>query len=55
MEYKLSLVRSRLLFSDMPIVEIANELDFTDESHLNKMFKARLQITPAKFREMHNK
>ena len=55
MDYKLSLVRSRLLFSDMPIVEIANELDFTDESHLNKMFKARLQITPAKFREMHNK
>ena len=55
MDYKLSLVRSRLLFSDMAIADIANELDFTDESHLNKMFKARLQITPAKFREMHNK
>jgi AraC-like DNA-binding protein len=43
MEYKLSLVRSRLLFSDMPVSEIADELDFTDESHLNKMFKARLK------------
>jgi AraC-like DNA-binding protein len=55
MEYKLSLVRSRLLFSDMPVSAIANELDFTDESHLNKMFRARLKVTPAKFRKLHNK
>jgi len=54
-EYKLSLVRSRLLFSDMPVSEIAGELDFTDESHLNKMFKAKLKITPARFREVHSK
>ena len=55
MEYKLSLVRSRLLFSDMPVSEIANELDFTDESHLNKTFKAKLTVTPARFREQYNK
>lgn len=54
-DYKLSLARSRLLFSDMPVSEIADELDFTDESHLNKMFKAKLNITPAKFREQYNK
>jgi len=54
-EYKLSMVKSRLLFSDMPVSEIANELDFTDESHLNKIFKGKLGITPAKFRETNYK
>ncbi|MEP6514268.1 MAG: AraC family transcriptional regulator [Parafilimonas sp.] len=54
-EYKLSMVKSRLLFSDMTVSEIANELDFTDESHLNKIFKSKLNMTPSKFREMNNK
>jgi len=36
--YKLNLVTTRLKFSDLTISEIAGELNFTDESHLNKMF-----------------
>lgn len=55
LEYKISLVRSRLLFSDMSVSEIAHQLDFTDESHLNKTFKAKINITPARFREIQNK
>lgn len=38
-KYKLKLVENRLLHSEMRINEIAAELGFTDESHLNKLFK----------------
>ena len=36
LSYKLKLVESRLLHSQMRISEIAEELGFTDESHLSK-------------------
>ena len=39
LDYKLNLVTSRLLNSDYTISEIAYEVGFTDESHLNKTFK----------------
>lgn len=38
--YKLNLVKTRLKFSELTIAEIADELNFTDESHLNKTFKS---------------
>lgn len=37
--YKLNLIQTRLKFSDLTISEIADEMNFTDESHLNKTFK----------------
>ncbi|HEX7868913.1 MAG TPA: AraC family transcriptional regulator, partial [Chryseobacterium sp.] len=37
--YKLRLIEDRLLNSDMRINEIADELNFSDESHLNKVFR----------------
>ncbi|WP_315823771.1 helix-turn-helix domain-containing protein [Paraflavitalea speifideaquila] len=37
--YKLRLIEARLLHSDRRIGEIAAELQFTDESHLNRLFK----------------
>ncbi len=36
---KLKLVEIRLLNSDYTLTEIANELNFTDVSHLSKTFK----------------
>lgn len=39
LSYKLKLVESRLLHSQMRINEIAEELGFTDESHLSKFFR----------------
>lgn len=39
LNYKLKLVENRLLHSEMRISEIVAELGFTDESHLNKLFK----------------
>jgi hypothetical protein len=44
------LVEARLRFSDMRINEIASELGFTDESHLNKFFKSQKGLSPKAFR-----
>ncbi|MFT3823845.1 MAG: AraC family transcriptional regulator [Chitinophagaceae bacterium] len=49
--YKLKLLETRLHFTDMRIVEIAQELGFTDESHLNRIFKKYKGITPSEFRK----
>lgn len=37
--YRIRLIEHRLKFSDQRINEIASDLGFTDESHLNKFFK----------------
>ncbi len=49
--YKLRLIETRLLHSDMRINEIAYELNFTDESHLNKAFKKHKGVSPSEFRK----
>jgi AraC-like DNA-binding protein len=49
--YKLRLIETRLLNSDMRINEIALELNFTDESHLNRLFKKHKGISPTAFRK----
>lgn len=49
--YKLKLIETRLLYSDLRINEIAIELGFTDESHMNKLFRKYRGITPREFRE----
>lgn len=48
--YKMNLVASRLLYSELTISEIADELQFTDESHLNKLFKKYKGQTAKQFR-----
>jgi AraC-like DNA-binding protein len=50
MNYKLQLIESRLKLSNMRINEIANEFNFTDESHLNKFFKKQRGISPKQFK-----
>lgn len=52
--YKLELVKTRLLYSDLSIAQIAIELNFTDESHLNKTFKKAFGETAAKYRKENN-
>lgn len=49
--YKLRLIETRLLHSDMRINEIAYELNYTDESHLNKAFKKFKGISPSEYRK----
>ncbi|WP_080780674.1 AraC family transcriptional regulator [Chryseobacterium phocaeense] len=48
--YKTTLIEHRLKYSDRRITEIADELGFTDESHLNKFFKAKRGESPKAFR-----
>lgn len=50
LNYKLNMVESKLLHSDMRIGEIAEELGFTDESHLNRLFKKYRGCNPTEFR-----
>lgn len=49
--YKLRLVEVRLLHSDMRMNEIAYELNFTDESHLNRIFKKYKGMNPTEFKK----
>jgi AraC-like DNA-binding protein len=49
-KYKLRLIEIRLLNTDMRINEIADELNFTDESHLTRIFKKYKGISPSEFR-----
>lgn len=49
--YKLKLIVNRLLYSDLRIGEIAEELGFSDESHLNKIFKKYKGASPTMFRK----
>jgi AraC-like DNA-binding protein len=49
--YKLGLVATRLHYSDKRLNEIAFEFGFTDESHLNKMFKKYKGLSPAAYRK----
>jgi AraC-like DNA-binding protein len=54
LNYKLRLIEARLLNSDMRINEIADELNFSDESHLNKIFRKHKGINPSEFRKKSN-
>src|SRR5258708_1108599 len=48
--YKINLIQTRLKFSDLSVSEIAHEMNFTDESHLNKMFKNVFGKTVTQFK-----
>ncbi len=49
--YRTKLIEARLLHSDMRINEIAAEMGFTDESHLNKFFRKQKGLSPTIFRK----
>jgi len=54
-QYRLRLVESRLLHSGMRVNAIAYEMNFADESHLNRVFKRYKGLSPAKFRKQFAK
>lgn len=49
--HKLNLVQLRVSYSDLTIAEIADELGFTDESHMSRLFKKYHGMTPAAYRK----
>lgn len=50
-DYRIKLIEARLQHSDLRINEIAHELGFTDESHLNKFFRKTKGTNPKAYRE----
>lgn len=51
--YKMKCIKQRLLYSDYTISQIADELGFTDESHLSRQFKKHNGISPTKFKQQN--
>lgn len=51
--YKVRLIETRLLHSDMRINEIAVELNFTDESHLNRTFRKVKGMSPTAYKKQY--
>lgn len=49
--YKIKLIESRLVNSNMRISEIADEFGFTDKSYLNKIFMKHNGISPMAYRK----
>ncbi|WPV70321.1 AraC family transcriptional regulator [Chitinophaga sp. LS1] len=52
--YKIKLIESRLRLTDMRINEIAFEFGFTDQSHLNRIFKKYKGVVPSVYRKDNN-
>ncbi|WP_245705540.1 helix-turn-helix domain-containing protein [Chitinophaga filiformis] len=51
LRYKLRMVESRLLHSNMRLTEIADSLGFTDKSHLNRLFRKYNGVSPAQYKK----
>lgn len=51
--YRLKLIETRLRFTDNRIGDIAYEFGFTDESHLNRIFKKYKGQNPTAYRKQH--
>lgn len=50
LKYKLKLIENRLQYSDLSISQISHEFGFTDESHLNKIFRKYYGLPPGAYR-----
>lgn len=51
--YKIKLIETRLQYTDKRMGEIAYEFGFTDESHLNRIFKKHKGENPTAFRKRY--
>ncbi|WP_336960599.1 AraC family transcriptional regulator [Chryseobacterium contaminans] len=51
LDYRLKLVETYLKYSSVRLSEIAYELQFSDESHLSKLFKKYRGVTPGEYRK----
>lgn len=51
-EYKLKLIETRLRYTNVRLNEIAYEFGFTDQSHLNRIFKKYKGTSPSVYRQL---
>lgn len=52
--YIINEAKRLLLYTDFTVSEIANKLDFNDNSHFSKYFKRHVYKTPSEFRKANN-
>jgi YesN/AraC family two-component response regulator len=50
-QYKIKLVQQRLAYSTLTVSQIADELGFTDESHLSRQFRKYNSVSPVEYRK----
>jgi len=50
-QYKMNIIEQRLVYSEHSIGQIADDLGFSDESHLSRQFKKNKGITAAAYRK----
>ncbi|MFP3599093.1 helix-turn-helix domain-containing protein [Chryseobacterium sp. SIMBA_029] len=51
LDYRLKLVETYLRYSSVRLAEIAYDLQFSDESHLSRLFKKHKGMTPGEYRK----
>ena len=49
-EKKIEFAKNRLVYSDIPYVDLANDLGFASHSHFIKIFKQHTGMTPMEYR-----
>ncbi|WP_157826691.1 helix-turn-helix transcriptional regulator [Colwellia sp. 12G3] len=54
-QYRIQQAKKWLIYSKMPIIAIATELGFNDQSHFTVTFKKLLGVTPGKYRQLFNR
>lgn len=52
-EQKIEVAKNLLRFSDYSMIEIANHLSFSSQSHFIQQFRENVNMTPKKFRDTH--
>ena len=50
---KIEMAKNLLQYSDYPIIEIANRLSFSSQSHFIQQFREVTGMTPGKYRDEH--
>ena len=52
-QQKIEMAKNLLLFSDASMIEIANRLSFSSQSHFIQQFREVMGMTPKKYRDEH--
>ena len=51
MQYRVTIAKKQLAFTDVPIKDVANMVGFKTVQHFNRIFKEIAGTTPAEFRK----